>query len=107
MRAVHAEMACITVIRNYLLKDGIMYTTTFPCHDCAKHIVASGISEVIYFEAYPKSLAQDLFGDSIEVNTLEPNERRRIHFHSFVGGITFSCYLDFFRRKNDKMAQVI
>ncbi|MDN3612645.1 hypothetical protein QWZ16_23945 [Vibrio ostreicida] len=26
----------------------------FPCHNCAKHIVASGIKRVVYVEPYPK-----------------------------------------------------
>jgi cytidine deaminase len=97
MRAVHAEMACLTdAARNgSAVRDGTLYSTTFPCHDCAKHIVASGLREVIYLEAYPKSLAQDLYGDSIEINTLEPSERRRVHFHSFVG-VAPSRYLEFF-----------
>lgn len=67
-RAVHAEMeAIISVARSN--KNGLvgatMYSTTFPCHSCARHIVASGISRVVYVEPYPKSLALDLHTDAI------------------------------------------
>ena len=32
-----------------------MYMTTFPCHNCAKHIIASGIINVYYIEPYAES----------------------------------------------------
>lgn len=69
-RAVHAEMdAIISVARAG--RGGIvgstLYCTTFPCHSCARHIVASGISRVVYIEPYPKSLATVLHKDAISV----------------------------------------
>ena len=62
-RAVHAEMeAILSVARG--AKPGLvgstLYCTTFPCHSCARLIVASGIHKVVYIEAYIKSLAIDL-----------------------------------------------
>lgn len=58
-RVVHGEMdAILTCARNQIsCKDATMYVTTFPCHNCAKHIIASGIKRVIYIEPYPKSKA--------------------------------------------------
>ena len=54
VRAVHAEMAAITdAARHGISTNGcILYTTTFPCHDCAKHIIAAGISRVVYVKPY-------------------------------------------------------
>jgi cytidine deaminase len=97
VRAVHAEMGAITdAARHGIgLAGHVMYTTTFPCHDCAKHIVASGITELIYLEAYPKSLVADLYDDSIDINKQRPEQELKVHFHSFVG-IAPSRYLDFF-----------
>lgn len=71
-RAVHAEMeAIISVARN--ANDGLvgstLYCTTFPCHNCARHIVASGISRVVYVEPYAKSLATKLHDDSLAAST--------------------------------------
>ena len=67
-RSVHAEMeAIVSVARG--AKNGIvratMYVTTFPYHNCARHIVASGIERVIYIEPYSKSLALELHADSV------------------------------------------
>ena len=66
-RAVHAEMeALLSCGRSGVsTRQCTLYTTTFPCHNCAKHIVASGISRVVFVEPYPKSLANDLHSDAI------------------------------------------
>lgn len=67
-RAVHAEMdAIISVARaNKTGLDGAtLYCTTFPCHSCARHIVAAGIKRVVYIEPYTKSLALQLHSDAI------------------------------------------
>jgi deoxycytidylate deaminase len=70
-RSVHAEMeAIVSVARGH--KAGIVgatvYTTTFPCHSCARHIIASGIRRVVYVEPYAKSLAMELHRDAISVD---------------------------------------
>lgn len=77
-RAVHAEMeAIISVARSK--KGGTvgatMYCTTFPCHSCARHIVASGIDRVVYIEPYPKSLAVDLHRDAISVSDADAGKK--------------------------------
>lgn len=59
-----------------------LYCTTFPCHVCAKHIVAAGIEQVFYIEPYPKSRASRLFPDSI---SLETKRKERVIFRPFVG----------------------
>jgi len=66
-RAVHAEMeAILSAGRIGVSTRGChLYTTTFPCHNCAKHIVSAGIKTVKYIEPYPKSLAPELHDDSI------------------------------------------
>lgn len=67
-RSVHAEMDAIVSLARIGsggISGGRLYTTTFPCHSCARHIVASGITEVFYIEPYEKSLAKDLHDDAI------------------------------------------
>lgn len=67
-RSVHAEMdALISVARagGPSVRDATLYSTTFPCHSCARHIVAAGISEVYHIEPYEKSMAQLLHDDAI------------------------------------------
>lgn len=67
-RSIHAEMeAIVSAARTGKagMVGGTLYTTTFPCHNCARHIVAAGISRVLYVEPYEKSLALELHGDAI------------------------------------------
>jgi len=63
-----------------------LYTTTFPCHNCARHIIAAGIKKVFYIEPYEKSLALELHADSIE---LEPPDEevigKKVIFLHFEG----------------------
>jgi deoxycytidylate deaminase len=83
-RVVHAEMeAILSCARGNIGTHGAhLYCTTFPCHNCAKHIVAAGITKVVYVEPYPKSKAADFHDDSI---TLIPSEAGKVVFEPFVG----------------------
>lgn len=67
-RIVHAEMhaICEAAAAGRSIRDGVLYCTTFPCHVCARHIIAAGIKEVVYIEPYPKSLTGQLYVDEIE-----------------------------------------
>lgn len=83
-RAVHAEMAAIVEAsaRGVKISGGTLYTTTFPCHECARHIIAAGILRVVFIDPYPKSLAAQLHEDAIAVETATPN---RLVFQPFIG----------------------
>lgn len=82
-RAVHAEMAALLSCarRGVATKMHNLYCTTFPCHNCTKHIVAAGISKVYFIEPYPKSRAEELHGDSISMN----GEEAKVQLLPFVG----------------------
>jgi deoxycytidylate deaminase len=69
-RIIHAEMSAIVdaARRGLLTADATLYCTTFPCHMCAKHIVAAGLKQVVFLEPYPKSLASELHADSISID---------------------------------------
>lgn len=84
-RSVHAEMEAITAsARNGVsVRGGRLYTTTYPCHNCAKHIVAAGIKEVIFIEPYPKSYATSLYSDTINDDG-ELNDGK-VNFRQFTG----------------------
>ncbi len=79
-RIVHAEMSAIVDAARLgrSVNGGTLFCTTFPCHMCAKHIVAAGLKKVVFLEPYPKSLVLDLHSDSIVV---EGNDRGK--FGSF------------------------
>ena len=46
----HAELNAILNCDRGNVRDCICYTTLFPCNECAKAIIQSGISEVVYME---------------------------------------------------------
>ena len=83
-RAVHAEMAALlSMSRLGIQSKGLsLFTTTYPCHNCAKHIISAGIRRVVYVEPYPKSVAKDLHDDSISDNK---NEKNKLFFEPFIG----------------------
>jgi deoxycytidylate deaminase len=95
-RATHAEMGALMHAgrRGRSVQRCTLYTTTFPCHVCARHIVQAGISRVVYNEPYPKSLAQLLHSDSIAIGR-EPR-RHRVLFQPFVG-VAPALYSSVFR----------
>jgi deoxycytidylate deaminase len=74
MRQVHAEMAAIVdaAMRGVPIRECEMYVTTFPCHGCAKHIIAAGIRKVVYLEPYPKSRAETLHREEIALDPKDP-----------------------------------
>jgi deoxycytidylate deaminase len=69
-RTVHAEMAAIQNAHRHgtRVDDCTMYTTSFPCHVCAKHILAAGIRRVVYIEPYPKSRAKGFYPEAVRVD---------------------------------------
>jgi cytidine deaminase len=101
-RVVHAEMLsiCDAARLGKSVKGATLYCTTFPCHNCTKHILASGIRRVVYMEPYPKSRAKDLHPDEIEI---EAESETKVGFVPFMGISPFR-YRDIFqkgRRKQD------
>lgn len=89
-RAVHAEMeALMSCLRSGVSpRNGTLYGTTFPCHNCAKHIIASGIKRVVFVEPYPKSQALALHDDAISYKHDESSGQRepnKVLFEPFVG----------------------
>lgn len=87
-RPVHAEMAAlIDAARRGVAVDGhSMYVTTFPCHNCAKHIIAAGIRRVVYLEPYPKSRTVSLYREEINPESLLGKEEdRKVVFFAFTG----------------------
>lgn len=50
--AVHAEVQAILAARGRA-KDTTLYTTTFPCFQCAEAISQAGVKWIVYTEPYP------------------------------------------------------
>jgi deoxycytidylate deaminase len=113
-RAVHAEMDALMAAGRIgvSFRDATLYTTTFPCHNCTRHIITAGIKRVVYIEPYPKSLAMELHEDAIRIGADE-GKVDRIPFEPFLG-IGPRRFFDLFslklssgytveRKKNGKM----
>jgi deoxycytidylate deaminase len=105
-RIIHAEMSAITDAARLgrALKDAILFCTTFPCHICAKHIVASGVKSVVFLEPYPKSHAFDLHYDSIKVEGESAAGYDDFPKSDFVhfSGVSPRRYRDFFEKARRK-----
>jgi deoxycytidylate deaminase len=94
-RAVHAEMHAIlgaARVAGDRIVGGRLYVTTYPCHSCARHIVAAGISEVYYIEPYRKSLATRLHQDSLTESVEGKGKVRLLQFD----GIAPRRFIDLF-----------
>lgn len=112
-RVVHAEMNAITEAARRGLSVGgaTLYCTTFPCHMCARHVIAAGIMKVVYVEPYPKSMTAELYEESITLDPAgdvgpanETNTHNRVAFHPFEG-VAPSLYPELYRagtRKNPR-----
>lgn len=74
MNTIHAEQNAITdaAKRGVSTLDTTIYITHYPCINCAKFIIASGIKHIKYFENYKNdSLVKDFFEDtSVSVEQL-------------------------------------
>lgn len=84
-RSIHAEMeAILSVAREgkHSLLGATLYTNTYPCHNCARHIVAAGITNVVYIQPYLKSLATILHADVV---TEIPGKSGMVVFRQFDG----------------------
>ena len=105
-RVVHAEMNAISqAAKNGIsIKGATMYCTTFPCHGCARHILAAGINEVVYIEPYPKSIAKQLYGRMIQTDGEDERDDDALTFRAFTG-LSPNNFFKFFskgRRKEPK-----
>ncbi|WP_198677702.1 anti-phage dCTP deaminase [Pseudidiomarina homiensis] len=96
-RVVHAEMEAILSCgrTNNTTVGTTLYCTTFPCHNCAKHIIASGIMKVFYVEPYSKSRALEFHKDSV---TTCKKKGDKVLFAPFVG-VGPKNFLNFFSLK--------
>lgn len=101
-RIVHAEMSAImdAARRGVPLQGTTLYCTTFPCHMCARHIIAAGIKRVVFIEPYPKSMAKDLYPKTIILDE-DGSLEGCVHFEAFVG-ISPNKYIDLFKYKKRK-----
>ncbi len=103
-RSIHAEMnALLAAGRSGVpAVNAALYCTTYPCHNCARHLVAAGIAEVYYIEPYVKSLASELHYDAIATELPGPGEGKprsgKMTIVPFTG-VGPRMYEDFFTKR--------
>lgn len=78
---VHSELNAILNYRGGSLEGAKLYVSLFPCNECAKAIIQSGIKEVIYgsnkYEDTPSVKASMRMFDAAGVNYHEYHKTNR------------------------------
>jgi deoxycytidylate deaminase len=103
-RAVHAEMHAIInagYVSGSKIAGSSLYCTTYPCHSCARHIIAAGIKEIYYIEPYRKSLAIKLHSDALTENSAESDKVRILAYE----GVAPRRFLELFEMGSTKRKQ--
>lgn len=95
-RMVHAEMNALSDATRLgrSVKGSTIFVTTYPCHNCAKHLIAAGIERIVFVEPYPKSKTEDLFQDMLGPDVSGSSKVSIEHFY----GISPRRYRDIFEK---------
>ncbi len=104
-RAVHAEMHAIITgsqLTGSKMIGGKLFCTTYPCHNCARHIVAAGIKEVHYIEPYKKSLCLTLHDDSMTEDEKDETKVKILVFDGVAPRRYLSLFSKRLNRKDEK-----
>lgn len=99
-RSIHAEMHAIIIgsqLTGEKMIDGDLFCTTYPCHNCARHIILAGIKNIYYIEPYKKSLCLSFHSDAITEDESDTSKVRILLYD----GVAPRRYLDFFATNND------
>jgi deoxycytidylate deaminase len=100
-RSVHAEMHAIITgsqLAGSKMINGKLFCTTYPCHNCARHIIVAGIKEIYYIEPYSKSLCITLHSDAITEDEKSEDKVRILIYD----GVAPRRYLSFFNKFADR-----
>ncbi|MEL7686546.1 anti-phage dCTP deaminase [Citromicrobium bathyomarinum] len=101
-RAIHAEMATLleAAREGISTRNSSMFVTVFPCHNCARHLVAAGVKKVEFIEPYDKSLAYELHSDAIagDSPSAGSDDGRHMVIRPFTG-VGPRMYDDFFVKR--------
>lgn len=88
-RSTHAEMSALldAARRGISIRDCTIYVNTYPCHTCTKHIIAAGISKVVFLYPYTKSRAREMFKNMVKHALMmeEKTPKDAVVFEPFLG----------------------
>jgi dCMP deaminase len=71
VRVLHAEANAVINAGPMHDKFATIYCTLYPCDECAKLILAAGISRVVYKDMYPNEITRRIFVLAKKVITVE------------------------------------
>jgi len=96
-RTTHAEMVAITSAarRGIAIGGGTLYSTTLPCHECTRNIIASGLARVVYLEPYQKSKGGELHRDAIDLYPEPVSPRAAFGPPARTGRVSFEPFSGF------------
>lgn len=103
-RSVHAEMHAIisgSQLSGAKMVNGKLFSTTYPCHNCARHIIVAGIKEVYYIEPYKKSLGITLHDDALTEDETSKDKVRILIFDGVAPRKYLNFFTNFTERKNN------
>jgi deoxycytidylate deaminase len=102
-RMVHAEMNALSDAARLgrSTKNATIFVTTYPCHNCAKHLIAAGIERIVFVEPYPKSKVESLFADIV---VPDANDMATVSIEHFYG-ISPSRYRDIFEKSSRQTSE--
>lgn len=103
-RSVHAEMHAIisgSQLSGSKMINGKLFCTTYPCHNCARHIIVAGIKEVYYIEPYVKSLCTLLHDDAITEDEESTDKVRILTYEGVAPRKYLSFFTNFTERKRE------
>ncbi len=81
---VHAELNAVLNARGKNLSGARLYVSLFPCHECAKAIIQSGVCEVIYlsdkYNGTPSDVASKrmLSAAGVKLTKLKPSKAQLV-----------------------------
>lgn len=79
---VHAELNAVLNARGKSLAGASLYVSLFPCHECAKAIIQSGIKEIIYLSDKYNGTTSDIASKrmlnaaGVKLRKFEPTQKK-------------------------------
>jgi deoxycytidylate deaminase len=109
-RSTHAEMSALLDAsrRGVPVRDCTIYVNTYPCHNCTKHIIASGIKKVIFLHPYTKSKSREMYNGMIKhgLFTKAADQKDVVTFEPFLGVSPNRFFLTFANDKDTRLEQI-